>query len=72
MLEARFVAEANAKGVHVSEIVRVYLHHAPPVRTAKQLTGEKVDRALGEAAGRIPERVGPLSDDAVSLDSIPP
>jgi len=69
-LEARFVAEAKAKGVPVGEIVTAYLYHAPPARTAKQLTAEELDRALEEAADLIPAGVPPLSDEAMSRESI--
>ena len=52
-LAARFVAEAEAKGVPVDEVVRAYLYHAPPERSPKQLTAEEVDRGLEEAADLI-------------------
>lgn len=54
-LEARFVAEAQAKGVPVGEVVTA---------------AEELDRALEEAADLIPEGVPPLSDDAMSRESI--
>jgi hypothetical protein len=69
-LEARFVAEAKAAGVHVSEVVRAYLDHAVPRRNPNLLTVEDIDRAFDEAAGIIPEGVPPLSDEAMSRESI--
>lgn len=69
-LEARFVAEAKAKGIPVHEVVKAYLYHAPPARTPKQLSAEEVDKALEEAADLIPEGVPPLSNDAMSRESI--
>ncbi|MGH9660141.1 MAG: hypothetical protein ACRD96_16450 [Bryobacteraceae bacterium] len=69
-LEARFVAEAKAKGIPVGEVVTAYLYHAPPARPAKQLTAEELDRALEEAADLIPEGIPPLSDDAMSRERI--
>jgi hypothetical protein len=69
-LEARFVAEAKTKGVPVGEVVKEYLYHAPLARSPKQLTAEEVDRALEEAADLIPEGIPPLSDEAMSRESI--
>ena len=68
-LEARFVAEATAKGVPVGEVVKAHLYHAPPERSPKQLTAEEVDRAL-EAADLMAEGIPPLSDEAMSRESI--
>jgi len=69
-LEARFVAEAKAKGVPVSELVKVYLYHAPAELSPKQLTAEEVDRELEEAADLIPEGIPALPDEAMSRESI--
>ncbi|HYL75358.1 MAG TPA: hypothetical protein VEU96_14195 [Bryobacteraceae bacterium] len=69
-LEARFVAEAKAKGVSVDEVVKAYLYHAPTERSPKQLTAEEIDRGLEEAADLIPEGIPPLSDEAMSRESI--
>ena len=70
-LEARFVAEAKAKGVPVDEVVKAYLiFHSPALHAPKQLTAEEVDSGLDEAAGLIPEGIRPLSDEAMSRDSI--
>jgi hypothetical protein len=69
-LEARFLAEAKAKGIPIGEVVKAYLYHAPPERRANQLTAEEVDRGLEEAANLIPEGIPPLSDEAMSRESI--
>ncbi len=70
-IEARFVAEAEAKGVPVDDVVKAYLiHHAPSVRPPKQLASEEVDRRFDEAADLIPEGIAPLSDEAMSRGSI--
>ncbi len=69
-LEARLVAEARAKGVPVGEIVKGYLYHVPPERSSKQLTAEEVDRGLEEATDLIPAGIPPLSDEAMSRESI--
>ena len=69
-LEARFVAEAKATGVQVSEVVKAYLSHAVPGRNEKLPTVDEIDRAFEEAAGFIPEGVPPLSDKAMSRESI--
>jgi hypothetical protein len=69
-LEARFVEEAKATGVHVSEVVRAYLRHAVPARNQKLPTVDEIDRAFEEAAGIIPDGVPPLSNEAMSRESI--
>ena len=69
-LEARFVAEAKATGVHVSEVVKAYLSLAVPGRSQKLPTVDEIHRAFEEAAGIIPEGVPPLSDEAMSRESI--
>jgi hypothetical protein len=62
-LEARFLAEAKAKGVPVGEVVKAYLYHAPPEHSPNNLTAEEVDRGLEEAADLITEGIPPLSDE---------
>jgi hypothetical protein len=69
-LEARFLAEAKAKGIPIGEVVKAYLYHAPAEHRANQLTAEEVDRGLEEAADLIPEGIPPLSDEAMSRESI--
>ena len=55
----------------MGEIVQAYLvHHSPAERGPQQLTAEEVDRGLEEAADLIPEGVLPLSEEAMSRESI--
>src|SRR5579859_4373044 len=68
-LEARLVAEAKTIGVPVSEVVKARLSALPAGET-KLLTADEVDRAFGEAADLIPGGMPPLSDEAVSRESI--
>jgi hypothetical protein len=69
-LEARFVAEAMAKGVSVGEVVKAYLYHVGPARSPKQLSAADVESGFEEAADLIPEGIPPLSDEAISRESI--
>ena len=69
-LEARFLAEANAKGVSIGEVVKAYLCHTSVEGHQKSLSAEEVDNYLQEAADLIPEGIPPLSDEAMSRDSI--
>ena len=69
-LEARFLAEAKAKGVPIADVVKSYLRQSSPVRTAKPLSAQEIDAALDEAASLIPDTVPPLSDEAMSRESI--
>jgi hypothetical protein len=71
-VEARFLAEAEAKGVSIDQIVKDYLVHL--ARTSRegteQLTAEELDRAFEEAADLIPEGIPALSDEAMSRETI--
>lgn len=69
-LEARFLAEANAKGVSIGEVVKAHLYDASPEQNQKRLGAEEVDRYLEEAADLIPEGIPPLSDGAMNRESI--
>lgn len=69
-LEARFLAEANAKGVPIGEVVKAYLYHTSLEGNRKNLSAEEVDTYLQEAADLIPEGIPPLSDEAMSRESI--
>ena len=70
-MEARFAAEAKAKGVCISQIVKDYLVHLARTRKGtEQLTAEELDRALEEAADLIPEGIPPLCDEAMSRETI--
>ena len=69
-LEARFVAEARAQGLSVVEVVKAYLSHVAPVQGAKHVSAADVERGFDEAADLIPAGLLPLSDEALSRDSI--
>jgi len=68
-LEARFLAEANATGVPVSEVVRAHLY-AFSAYSLKPPTAEEIDNAFEEVADLIPDSIPPLSHEAVSRESI--
>ena len=69
-IEARYQAEARARGVSFDEFVKVYLiQHAPPAKPVP-LSPEHWDNAFDEIASLIPEGVPPLSDEAISRESI--
>lgn len=71
-IEARFLAEAKVKGVSINQIVEEYLVHRAQTapEATKQLTAEELDRALEEAADLIPEDIPPLSNEAMSRETI--
>jgi hypothetical protein len=69
-LEARLVAEAKAKGVPVDEVIKAYLYHAPHARSTGRISAAELDRCFDEAADVIPEGTAPLSEEAVSRESI--
>ena len=69
-LEARFVAEAKAKGVSVGEIVKTYLYNTPPMQSSRPLSVDELDKSLDAAADLIPEGIPPLSDYAMRRESI--
>ena len=69
-LEARFVAEARAKGVPVGEVVKAYLYRAPLIPSPVQLSADEIDKALDDAADLIPEGIPPLPDRAMERESI--
>lgn len=47
------------------------LHHAElPLKVTPQLSPEEFDKALEEIADMIPEGIPPLSDEALSRESI--
>ncbi|MEO7272583.1 MAG: hypothetical protein ABI211_11330 [Vicinamibacterales bacterium] len=69
-LEARFVAEAKAKGVSVVEVVKAHLSHVPQVYSARHLSAADIETGLDEAADLIPAGLPPFSDEALSRESI--
>ena len=69
-LEERLVAEAKAMGVPVEEVVKANLYKAISTNAAKPLSTEEMNKLLDEAADLIPEGIPPLSDAAMSRESI--
>ena len=70
-IEERFVAEANARGLSVEEYARVCL--SSPIHSPiepRVLSADEMDRLLDEAADLVPDWVPPLSDEAMSRESI--
>jgi len=62
--------EARGKGVSVAEVVKAYLYNGPPAPDPEQVSAGQVGQALDEAADLIPEGIPPLSDEAMSRESI--
>jgi hypothetical protein len=69
-LEARLLAEANARGLSVDEIVKGYLYHLRPADPRRRLSATEIDQAFEQAADLIPEGVPPLSNEAMNRESI--
>jgi hypothetical protein len=69
-VEQRFVTEARAKGIAFADVVRAYLSQASAPDRPKRFTVDEVDEGLDEAANLIPDGIPPLSDQALSRESI--
>ncbi len=70
-IEERFLARANALGISVGAYVQEYLTgSSQPGMERPRLSVEEVNRLLDEAADLIPAGVPPLSDEAMSRESI--
>ena len=69
-LEARLVEEAKSKGLPLSEIVAAHLHRSPLERSWKYPTPEEVYKGFEAVADLLPQSIPPLSDEAVSRESI--
>ena len=68
-VEARFLAEAQNKGLPVGEIVKAYLiQHAPPPK--QQMSSEELEQVLDEIADSLPKGIPPLPNEALSRESI--
>ncbi|MFN0171975.1 MAG: hypothetical protein ACKV22_36680 [Bryobacteraceae bacterium] len=68
-IEARFIAEAQATGVPVGEVVKAYLlQRTPPVSTMN-LSLEEWDKAWDDLLDSMPD-IPTLSDEAISRESI--
>ena len=73
--EAALVAQAKAQGVSVDSLLRKAILQfisasAETTQLRPQLTEEEFDRAFDEIADTIPEGIPPLSDEALSRESI--
>jgi hypothetical protein len=73
--EAALVAQAKAQGVSVDSLLRKAILQfisasAETTQLRSQLTEEEFDRAFDEIADTIPEGIPPLSDEALSRESI--
>ena len=69
-IEARFVAEAQAHGVPIDAFLKAYLiQHAPPV-TGSDMSAEEWERQFRAWAESHDRSIPPLSDEAVSRESI--
>ena len=69
-LEAQLVAEARAKGLPISEVVKEYLYRAPAPRGSRALSAADVDRGLDDAAVLVPVGIPPLAEEAMSREGI--
>ena len=73
--KAALVAQAKAQGVSVDSLLRKAILQfisasAETTQPRPQLTEEEFDRAFDEIADTIPEGIPPLSDEALSRESI--
>ena len=68
--EARLIAEAQARGVAVGELVTEYLYRTVPASGHPQITAEEIERGFEEIADLLPADTPLLSGAATSRDSI--
>jgi len=68
--EARLLAEAEARGVAVGELVTEYLYRTVPAPGQRQITAAEIERGFEEIADLLPSDIPLLSDAATSRDSI--
>ena len=69
-LEARLLAEAKEQGLGVDEIVKRYLYRLQSSAPQKRLSAEEIDREFESGRRPYPEGIPPLSDEAMSRESI--
>jgi hypothetical protein len=69
-IEARFRAEAQDRGVSIDAFLREYLIRYAPIGPPAKLDAEELERAFDELALLIPQGTPPLSDEALSRESI--
>jgi hypothetical protein len=69
-VEATFLAQAKERGVPLEAFLREYLiQHAPLAQSAK-LNPDQWDQSFDELGSVIPDNTPPLSDEALSRESI--
>ncbi len=69
-VEARLLAAAEQQHVPVAEVVKAYLRDFHPVHVGTSTSAKEIDRGFEEAADLIPDGIPPLSDGAISRESI--
>jgi hypothetical protein len=69
-LGARLLAAGEERHLPVEEVVKAFLYNFRPLPGRKGTLTEEIDRGFEEAANLIPEGVPPLSDKAISRESI--
>ena len=67
-VEASLAARAQAQGVSVAEYVRTLLEQLTPAG-ATMSAAQRINK-LHEWADKFPQRAAPLSDEAISRESI--
>lgn len=68
-IEARFVAEAEAGGVSVGEVVKAYLLRRTPLARDVNLGPEEWDQEWDDLLDSLPD-IPTLSDEAISRESM--
>lgn len=70
-IEARFLAQAKERGLSLDAYVREFLSvNTTAPALASRLSPDDINRLLDEAAELVPAGVAPLSDYAMSRESI--
>jgi hypothetical protein len=69
-VEARLLAAAEQQQLPVEEIVKTYLYDFGLLPVRKGTVANEIDRGFEEAADLVPEGIPPLSDEAISHESI--
>jgi hypothetical protein len=69
-LEATFGAQARARGVPIDTFLVEYLIQHAPLMQPPKLSPDQWDQAFDELSALIPDNVPPLSDEALSRESI--
>ena len=69
-LEERFLAESAIQGLPVAELIKTYLYRQPPLRPPAQQSAAEILKWLDDLADVVPLDLPPLSDQAMSRESI--